>query len=154
MKMSAFAGCVNFWLLMCGIYLVLLSFGVKRITQLITSTYIAFAIFSVSPFFDIVLERNKLNDGSTKSLLFVLLVVVVAFFYSYRGIRGLVRSWLRTTVLSIIEVGLLATLSISFLPHATLKTISPFVSSLFTGEAMILFWTIIPLLVFFFWHEE
>src|SRR3989344_3203886 len=122
------------------VFLYGVSFGLRRIFGLIVGTYIAFAIFSIFPFFDKVFGRRSGIEGSMILFIFAATVLVATFIIARHFSRSSSGSWLKVAAVALLEVGLLATLLFQLLDYPKALDVTPWVRKLFTHELGVLAW--------------
>lgn len=125
-----------------------LSLGKDRIISIMVSIYMALAVVAALP--DFVLNI-KVNESYTVQITAFLSVFIVLFFLLSRQavLNSLAPSsegkWWQTLVFSVLHVGLLVSVTMSFMPVVMLSKFSPFTQFLFTAEWAKFAWIAAPI---------
>lgn len=125
-----------------------LSLGKDRIIAIMVSIYMALAVVAALPEFVL---NIKVNDSYTVQITAFLSVFIVLFFLLSRQavLNALAPSsdgkWWQTLIFSILHVGLLVSVTLSFMPSTVLHKFSPLTQYIFTNEWTNFAWIIAPI---------
>lgn len=125
-----------------------LSLGKDRIISIMVSIYMALAVVAALP--DFVLNI-KVNESYTVQITAFLSVFIVLFFLLSRQavLNSLAPSgegkWWQTLIFSVLHVGLLVSVTLSFMPIQILSRFSPLTQYLFTNEWTKFGWIAAPI---------
>lgn len=126
-----------------------LSLGKDRIIAIMMSIYMALAVVAALPNFVL---NIKVTDSYTLQVTAFFSVFIVLFFLLSR--QAVVNAlspksqgkWWQTLIFSILHVGLLVSVTLSYLPPNMLEKFSPFTRYLFTNEWTAFAWIAAPIL--------
>jgi len=131
-----------------------ISMGRDRAIVVIVAIYMALAVVDYAPFVE------KLISGTAIQQLFIFkitsfLVVFIVLFYLLAqsallntiASRSATRSWWQAILFSFLQVGLLISIVLSFLPEVSLKELSDFTRMIFTTETARFIWIALPIVV-------
>lgn len=125
-----------------------LSLGKDRIIAIMVSIYMALAVVATLP--DFVLNI-KVNDSYTVQITAFISVFIILFFLLSRQavLNALAPTgegkWWQTLVFSVLHVGLLVSVTLSFMPETVLGKFSPLTQYLFTNEWTKFGWIAAPI---------
>lgn len=125
-----------------------LSLGKDRIIAIMVSIYMALAVVATLP--DFVLNI-KVNDSYTVQITAFISVFIILFFLLSRQavLNALAPTgegkWWQTLVFSILHVGLLVSVTLSFMPETILGKFSPLTQYIFTNEWTAFGWIAAPI---------
>lgn len=125
-----------------------LSLGKDRIIAIMVSIYMALAVVAALPEFVL---NIKVNDSYTVQITAFLSVFIVLFFLLSRQavLNALAPSgegkWWQTLVFSILHVGLLISVTLSFMPSSVLTKFSALTQYIFTNEWTKFGWIAAPI---------
>lgn len=125
-----------------------LSLGKDRIISIMVSIYMALAVVAALP--DFVLNI-KVNESYTLQITAFLSVFIILFFLlSRQAVLNALSpnnegKWWQTLIFSILHVGLLISVTMSFLPELMLSKFSPLTQYLFTNEWTAFGWIAAPI---------
>lgn len=130
-----------------------LSLGKDRIIAIMVSIYMALAVVAALP--DFVLNI-KINNSYTLQVTAFLSVFIILFFLLSR--QAVLNSlspnssgkWWQTLIFSILHVGLLISVTLSFMPPQILEKFSSLTQYIFTNEWTKFGWIIAPILAMIF----
>jgi len=130
-----------------------ISIGRKKVTLLAVSTYIAYALFSTTPYLDTFnLDGTKqafLHIGVfTMYVLFSYLLLSktkISSFFHFAKIQG-IRHWWQIFILSTLQVGLWVSIVLTLFPEKINLKIAPITELLFTKDNALFFWFLAPIL--------
>jgi len=128
--------------------------GRDRIILMLISVYIGLAVLRSSPFLDELIPKDygPNNVFIFKILLFIGVFVVLFFFLSRSSIlRTLAKSnssggWLQVIIFSMLQVGLLISITLSFISPEYHDQLSNFTREWFLGPQAEFFWIIAPII--------
>ncbi|MFC1598027.1 hypothetical protein ACFL2M_00650 [Patescibacteria group bacterium] len=126
-----------------------ISLGRDRIIVILVSIYMALAVVEALP--DFVLNIS-LNENFAFQITTFISVFVVLFFLISRsailrtlGANSSRGKWYQTIVFSVLHVGLLLSIAMSFLPPSMLDKFAPLTQTIFTHEWAIFSWIAAPI---------
>jgi hypothetical protein len=125
-----------------------LSLGKDRIIAIMVSIYMALAVVAALPEFVL---NIKVNDSYTVQITAFLSVFIVLFFLLSRQavLNALAPSgegkWWQTLVFSVLHVGLLISVTLSFMPSSVLTKFSALTQYIFTNEWTKFGWIAAPI---------
>lgn len=129
-----------------------LSLGRDRIIALLVSIYMALAVVNTLPQF--VLDVRFNNQFTFQITAFVSIFVILFFLLSRSALTnwgpGEQGSFFQVILYSILHVGLLLSVSMSFLPENLLANFSSTMRQIFTGEWQRFGWIIAPIIAMIF----
>lgn len=131
----------------------------EKIINLLVSSYLALAVATNVPYLD------KLSEVIAKSGLFAfrvsafILVFIVLFILLSRSsilssFSGLSGSWWQIILFSFLQVGLLLSIILSFLPQLALNYLSIFTKIIFTSDLAKFLWIVLPIVALIFLGES
>lgn len=131
-----------------------ISMGRDRSIVVIVSIYMALAVVDYAPFVE------KWIEGTAVQQLFIFkitsfLVVFILLFYLLAqsallntiASRSSAKSWWQAIIFSFLQVGLLISIVLSFLPEASLKELSDFTRMIFATETARFIWIALPIVL-------
>jgi hypothetical protein len=133
------------------------SLGKDRIIAIIVSIYMSLAVVNALP--DFVLNI-KFNDNFTLQVTAFISIFVVLFFLLSRSavLNSLDTSdqgrWWQVLIFSVLHVGLLVSVSMSFMPLVFLQKFSIFTQFIFTNEWTKFGWIILPIIAMIFFGRR
>lgn len=142
---------VGFFVVGAGLYG--LSLGKDRIVTIMISIYMALAVVAALPQFVL---NVKINSSVTVQITAFFSVFVILFFFLSRQavLNSLAPTshgkWWQVIVFSFLHVGLLLSVTLSFLPPQFLTKFSPLARMIFTGEWPKFGWIMAPILAMIF----
>lgn len=125
-----------------------LSLGKDRIIAIMVSIYMALAVVATLP--DFVLNI-KVNESYTVQITAFISVFIVLFFLLSRQavLNALAPTgegkWWQTLVFSVLHVGLLVSVTLSFMPETVLNKFSPLTQYIFTNDWTKFGWIAAPI---------
>ena len=130
-----------------------LTLGRDRIIMILIAIYITLAVVGAAPFMDQLIppDANPNNVFMYRIALFLGAFVALFFLLSRSAIlRALARSdapgeWWQIVVFSILHVGLLISITLSFIPEEYYGQLSQMTRDWFVGEGAVFFWVIAPI---------
>jgi hypothetical protein len=132
-----------------------MTMGRDRVIVVLVSVYMALAVVGNAPVLrDINAFQISFNDNFALRITFFVGTFLVLFFLVSRsalmhtlGRRAGLGSWWQTMLFSILQVGLLISIALAFLPQEILNNFSPLTLQVFTSYWGKSGWLILPLLV-------
>lgn len=129
-----------------------LSLGRDRILVILISIYTSYAIVSYLPFLIPNPESISLNDQFALRITFFLIVFILLFFFLSNSVMhhsftsfSFRRSVFQSILFSVLHVGLLISITLSFFPSELTHVLSPFTQSVFLGNIAKSFWMLSPI---------
>jgi hypothetical protein len=162
--MSSFLASINWatpnWdtfillLFVIGALLYGLSLGRDRVIVILVSVYMALAVVANAPVLrDLNLLQLSLNDNYVLKIGFFLGLFVFLFFLLSRsallrtiGGSGAPGSWWQTIIFSILQVGLLISITLSFIPVDTTNNLTELTRTVFLSYWGKSAWLILPVI--------
>lgn len=135
-----------------------LSMGKNRLVVVILGTYFSFMLTKSVPWSELGFAGIKEAPSSTVQV-FIFLAIILGFYFliphsalsSALRLRGRSRSsWWQALVLSILQIGLILSIAISFLTGKIVAGLSPLAKTIFVGPLVQFLWLLLPLLVIMF----
>lgn len=125
-----------------------MSLGRDRIMVIMVSIYMALAVVKSAPA-EIVIKDGFVIQMSTFIGLFVLLFFLLSRSALLRTIASVDSggSWWQVFVFSVLHVGLLISITLSFLPQSAADKLSPLTRQVFVQEPAAFAWIVAPILV-------
>lgn len=133
-----------------GIFLYTLSLGKNRVLVLLVSSYISLALFSKSYLLFSQIGFNLENSFSNNMMIFIGGILLLFFILSNSVFTSVFEqssggTWLQTMTMSFLQIGLMISVSASFLSTEEINILSPFVISVFANNQAQFFWIVSPL---------
>lgn len=129
-----------------------LSLGRDRVIVILVSVYMALAVVSNTPALSGFNLTLNLNDNSVLRITVFLGIFVVLFFLLSRsallktiGASGAPGSWWQTILFSVLQVGLLISITLSFLPREFTSGLSEMTRNVFMSDNGRSAWMILPI---------
>ena len=130
-----------------------LTLGRDRIILILIAVYMTLAIMGAAPFIDdIVIGDFGENNAFISNIIIFLITFVALFLLLSRSalLRALSRSdapgaWWQVIVFSLLHVGLLISITLSFIPEEHYSQLSTFTRDWFVGPQAEFFWIIAPI---------
>ncbi len=116
-----------------------ISAGKRRIAVAIIYTYVAFGVATVLP----------IADFSIRAGAFIAIFVLIVWLLGSRRSRGFAPpgSWWQIFLLSFLQVGFLAHLTLTFLPQEKIALLAPLTKNVFANPELHLWWMVSPIAV-------
>jgi len=139
-----------------------LSMGKNRLVVVILGAYFSFLLTKFFPWTDLPLINLEEAPSSTVQI-FIFLAIILGFYFliphsalsSAVRLRGRGRaSWWQTLVLSILQIGLIFAVILSFLPSKITAGLSPLAKTIFVGPLAQFIWLLLPLLAIMFFRRR
>lgn len=127
-----------------------LSLGLNRILIIIISIYLSLALIDYFPFTNATLPEFKMGGISFKVTLFIGVVLLLFFFLSRSALLktfggGSDGSFFQIFLFSILHVGLLLGIVLSYMPESFREGLSPFSHQLFINSTAKFIWVFLPI---------
>ncbi|NUM25229.1 MAG: hypothetical protein HUU49_01225 [Candidatus Buchananbacteria bacterium] len=130
--------------------------GRNRVVAILISTYLSLAVTTNLPFMDKLTEIINRYVTFTFQVSSFLIVFILLFFLLTRGsllqkYASLGGSWWQVIIFSLLQVGLLTSIILSFLPSEAYSNLSEFTKTVFISDVGKFCWIILPIsgLIFF-----
>jgi hypothetical protein len=131
-----------------------LSLGRDRVIVILVAVYMALAVVSNTPMLETFDFSVALGNNSALKITMFLGLFVVLFFLLSRsallktiGGSGAPGSWWQTLVFSILQVGLLISITLNFLPADMTRALSEATRQIFMSDQGRSAWMVLPILV-------
>ncbi|MBI4133522.1 hypothetical protein HY478_02825 [Candidatus Uhrbacteria bacterium] len=138
-----------------------LSLGRDRILVILVSIYMALAVIANAPFLEKFTTSITINEAfAFKVTAFVGMFLVTFFLLSRSGLMktlgasGARGSWWQVILFSFLHVGLLISVTLSFLPGEVAARLAPITKTIFVSEGGRFVWIVAPILVMALVREE
>jgi len=125
-----------------------MSLGKNRIIIIIISIYMALAVVNTPPVMKVMQEMFTVKMST------FLIVLILLFFFLSRSALSKALSgaddrgtWWQVILFSILHVGLLVSIVISFLPPDSLEKLAPLTRTLFAGDYARFLWIVAPIIM-------
>ncbi|MFA5021533.1 MAG: hypothetical protein WC508_00415 [Patescibacteria group bacterium] len=133
--------------------------GRDRIVAILISTYLALAVTTNLPFMDKLaawLNQTHIFGYQISAFLIVFAVLFLMLSRSTltQMISNLSGSWWQVIILSLLQVGLLISIILSFLPPSVSNSLSDFTKIIFTSELGKFCWIVLPILALVFFQRR
>lgn len=129
-----------------------LSLGRDRIIVILVAVYMALAVVNDAPYIGRLVEEAGLQQLFVVRISTFMTVFIILFFLLSRSallktIAGAdtAGAWWQVLVFSFLHVGLLTSVTLSFLPDGAANALSPFTRNIFTTEGGKFFWVVAPI---------
>lgn len=131
-----------------------LSLGRDRIIIILVSIYMALAVVEYAPFAEELIQGTSLESFFLFKVISFVVVFLVLFYVLAQSAllntfasRNASRSWWQTIVFSVLHVGLIISITLSFLPESFANQLSDFTYKVFATEMARFIWIILPIVV-------
>jgi hypothetical protein len=129
--------------------------GRDRIVSILISTYLALAVTTNLPYMnELTAAINKLGAFSFQVSAFLIVFALLFFFLSrsalVQGFSSLSGGWWQVIIFSLLQVGLLASIILSFLPDIATQHLSFFTKTVFLSDLGKFCWITLPILALVF----
>lgn len=128
-----------------------LSLGLNRILIILVSIYLSLALVDYFPFTNQTLPEVKLSNGiSLRVTLFIGVVLVLFFFLSRSALLktfsgGADGSTWQILIFSILHIGLLISVVLSYMPEGFRNGLSPLTHTMFINQTAKFIWVFLPI---------
>ena len=130
-----------------------LSLGRDRIIVILVSVYMALAVVNYAPFAESFIKGTSLKSFFLIRILSFAAVFVILFFVLARSAllntiasKNAASSWWQVLVFSALHVGLLISITLSFLPASFSGQLASFTRDVFATETARFIWIILPII--------
>ncbi len=168
--LNDFAQSINWgaptWDLFIWIFFIVASFlygislGRDRIIVIMVGLYMALAIVGNSPFLQNFTANIQIQGFGVKFSIFVGLFILFFFLLSrsalaeaLEGIKTAKGNWLQVVVFSLLHVGLLVSIILSFLPAGSVDVLSPFTQKIFNSDTARFLWLLLPVIAMILFQD-
>ena len=140
-----------------------LTLGKNKLIALLISTYFSLVIINSIPFKEVIafFGLKGLPSPTLKTFLFLALILFFFFLIPHSILSSVIRigkagvgSWFQILIFSILEIGLLASIILSFRPSKVITDLSPLVKQIFLGQTPQFFWILVPILALVLWRRK
>jgi hypothetical protein len=134
------------------VFLYGMTMGRDRIIVILVSIYMALAVISNAPYLNQLRANVNLSDFfalkvSTFLGIFVLLFFLLSRSALLKTFGGMASgSWWQVFLFSIFHVGLLVSITLSFVPAEAVHNLAPITQSLFASDGGKFFWIVAPIM--------
>jgi len=129
-----------------------LSLGRDRVIVILVGIYMALAVVTNAPALSTLNLAMNLNENYVLRITFFLGIFVIVFFLLSRsallktiGRSGAPGSWWQTIVFSILQVGLLISVTLNFLPREMTQGLTDVTKTIFMSDQGRSAWLILPI---------
>ncbi|MFH1142325.1 MAG: hypothetical protein ABIH67_01100 [Candidatus Uhrbacteria bacterium] len=133
------------------------SLGRDRIIIIILSIYVSLAIVNYAPFLNEFTTTININESFAFQITTFLGVFILLFFLLSQsallrtlGENATQGSWWQVIIFSVLQAGLLASVTLSFLPDESINTFTEFTKQFFVSETARSVWVVLPILAMAF----
>lgn len=129
-----------------------LSLGLNRILIILISIYLSLALIDYFPFTNATLPEIKIGGGiSLRVTLFIGVVLVLFFFLSRSALLkafkgGSDGAFFQILIFSVLHVGLLISVVLSYMPESFNHNLSPLTNTLFIDKTARFVWIFLPII--------
>lgn len=138
-----------------------LSLGRDRILVILVSIYMALAVIANAPFLEKFTTSITINEAFAFRVSAFVGIFLVTFFLLSRsglmktlGAAGRSGSWWQVILFSFLHVGLLISVTLSFLPDEVAARLAPITKTIFVSEGGRFVWIVAPILLLALVREE
>jgi len=131
-----------------------LSLGRDRVIVILVSVYMALAVVSNTPVLNKINFQFHVNDNYVLRITFFVGIFVALFFLLSRsallktiGGSNAPGSWWQTIIFSILQVGLLISITLNFLPAEITQGLSDGTKQIFMGDNGRSAWMVLPIVL-------
>ncbi|MFA6215257.1 MAG: hypothetical protein WC768_01670 [Patescibacteria group bacterium] len=129
--------------------------GRDRIVAILISTYLALAVTTNLPFMDnldTLINKPGVFGFQVSAFLivFALLFIFLSRSSLTQNLSSLSGGWWQVILFSLLQVGLLASIILSFLPEVATNYLSPFTKTIFLSDLGKFCWIVLPILALVF----
>jgi len=133
------------------------SLGRDRIIIIILSIYVSLAIVHYAPFLTEFTAVVNVNESFAFQITTFLGIFILLFFLLSQsallrtlGENAAQGAWWQVIIFSVLQAGLLASVTLSFLPEESINTFSEFTKQFFISETARSIWVVLPILAMAF----
>lgn len=134
-----------------GALLYFFTLGRDRIVAVLVSTYLALAVVTNLPFLNQLLKIASSSGGNSFQnyiylIAFLLLFAILAFSPLARDLGNFFGNWWQVLIYTLLQVGLLFSIILSFLPNQAINQLSRFNQIIFLSDIGKFCWLILPII--------
>jgi hypothetical protein len=145
---------------LAAVFLYGLTLGRDRVLTILISMYMALAVINTAPYLDTL--RAEINVGQFFAMRVIMFLSLFVFLFFLIARSALLRSftkdspgsWSQVFVFSVLHVGLLTSITMSFLPKNSLAHLAPITQSVFISDPGRLAWLILPIIAMIFMRDK
>lgn len=136
-----------------------LSMGRNRLITVTLGVYLSYILAKSIPWRELSFLETKNGAPDSTVQIFIFAALILAFYFAIphsalksalrMGGRGRGRWW-QIMILSILQIGLILSLAISFLPAKTVTAVSPLAQRVLTDAIARFLWLLLPILAMMF----
>jgi hypothetical protein len=129
------------------------SLGRDRAIIIILAIYMSLAVVDYAPFLERLIQGTALADLFIfKAISFLVVFIILFFLLAQSALLNVVstkhtRSWWQSIVFSCLQVGLLISIVLYFLPESFTSQLSEFTQTVFVSEQARFIWIIMPIIL-------
>jgi len=135
-----------------------ISMGKNRLILVLIASYLSYIIVKALPWKEWKLFLDKNGEPQSNILIFSFLALIIVIYFLAPGslLGSAIRfkrkksGWLTVLILSILQVGFLASIVVAFLPRETLKEFSSLATKFLLGPEAQFIWLVLPLVAVLF----
>lgn len=139
--------------LLVAAFLYGVSLGRNRVIVILIGVYMALALVNFFPYMDRLIEEFNVGGAfAIRITTFVAFILILFFLLSHSALRSVFNyptkddsSWFQILVFSILTVGLVISVIVSYLPDDFLDRLSPLTLQIFGTQALF-WWILLPIL--------
>lgn len=131
-----------------------LSLGRDRIIVILVSIYMALAVVDYAPFVENWIKGTSVESFFLFKVVSFIVVFLILFFVLAQSAllntiagRQPARNFFQTMIFSVLHVGLIISITLSFLPSSFSEQLSPFTHKMFATDTARFVWIILPIIV-------
>lgn len=145
---------------LAAVFLYGLTLGRDRVLMILISIYMALAVINTAPYIDTL--RAEINVGQFFAMRVIMFLSLFVFLFFLISRSALLRSftkdspgsWSQVFVFSVLHVGLLTSITLSFLPKNSLAHLAPITQSVFISDPGRLAWLLLPIVAMIFMKDR
>ncbi|TSC52937.1 MAG: Uncharacterized protein LiPW39_502 [Parcubacteria group bacterium LiPW_39] len=135
-----------------------LSMGRSRLVVVTLGTYFSYILTRAIPWQELAFLGVKQAPSST-SQIFIFLALILGFYFliPHSALRSVIKvqgrrrsAWWHALILSVLQIGLILQMVISFLPNKVVTGLSPLAQLVFSGQLAQFCWLLLPILAIMF----
>jgi len=145
---------------LAAVFLYGLTLGRDRVLVILISMYMALAVINTAPYIDTL--KAEINVGQFFAMRVIIFLGLFVFLFFLIARSALLRSftkdspgsWSQVFVFSVLHVGLLMSITLTFLPKDALAHLAPITQSVFISDPGRLAWLILPIAAMIFMKDR
>ena len=126
-----------------------LTLGRARVVVQIVSSYMTMAVLAASPFWGALQSQTPLSHTVfylvSFLVVFLLLFILLSRSAFHQHLADAKGGWLDVLILSVVQIGLLTSITLSSFSENALGHLSPLTRRLFTGQPAAFLWVLLPI---------